>query len=61
MDRHYAPLGAHLMRAGTIVRQPAPETAPREPVAKVLEPEREMRVVGVNATTGKAVLEPVEE
>lgn len=29
MERHYPPLGAELMRAGTIVRQPEPETAPR--------------------------------
>lgn len=29
MDRHYAPLGAQLMRAGTIVTQPALNTAAR--------------------------------
>ena len=40
MDRHYAPLGAQLMRAGTIVRQPAlestPRVAPEDPAVSVM-------------------------
>ena len=40
MDRHYAPLGAPLMRAGTIVRQPAlestPRVAPEDPAVSVM-------------------------
>jgi CBS-domain-containing membrane protein len=40
MDRHYAPLGAQLMRAGTIVTQPTQEAAtrvaPEDPAVSVM-------------------------
>lgn len=40
MERHYAPLEAQLMRAGTSVRQPVPETAarvaPEDPAVSVM-------------------------